>query len=191
MRTLRYLFKSLLCLSQISLRCLTGGSRWYKHAWSYPWPDLPRLWIPFTPTCPTWPDGQQLSDWCDGDEVVKLKFKSSNDFSEARSVVSRPIQWKEGGVLNPECPANATFKMFNDQIQSIQLVSWISPFPLSTNTSMIITDFIFLGSHPKLSDIPQCPESQYSERGTARVMWASCYGLWQVQEHLSCQDDQG
>ncbi|KAJ5510661.1 hypothetical protein N7453_002764 [Penicillium expansum] len=68
----------------------------------------------------------QPSDWCDGDEVVKLEFKSSNDFYEARSVVSRPIQWKEGGVLNPECPANATFKMFNDQIQSIQLLLVVS-----------------------------------------------------------------
>ncbi|CDM38261.1 unnamed protein product [Penicillium roqueforti FM164] len=30
------------------------------------------------------------------------------------------IKWKERGVLNPECAANATFRMFNEQICSIE-----------------------------------------------------------------------
>ncbi|KAJ5788955.1 uncharacterized protein N7518_005966 [Penicillium psychrosexuale] len=30
------------------------------------------------------------------------------------------IKWKERGVLNPECAPNATFRMFNEQIRSIE-----------------------------------------------------------------------
>ncbi|KAJ5404818.1 hypothetical protein N7465_006102 [Penicillium sp. CMV-2018d] len=63
---------------------------------------------------------QQLGDWCDGDEVVKLQFRSCPDFSEPRIDIRLTIKWNEQGVPSAECPANATFRIFNNQIESIE-----------------------------------------------------------------------
>jgi hypothetical protein len=65
---------------------------------------------------------QQLGDWfdVDGDEVVKLQFRAYPDFSEPRIDIRLTIKWNEDGVPSAEGPANATFRIFNNQIESIE-----------------------------------------------------------------------
>ena len=61
-----------------------------------------------------------------GDKWSSLNSSLTSSSRDFWIDVQHAIKWKGGGILNPERPTNATFGLFNDQIQSIKSVLIVS-----------------------------------------------------------------
>ncbi|CAG8228849.1 unnamed protein product [Penicillium salamii] len=64
----------------------------------------------------------QLGVWNDAPESVRLRIELSTKYVEPRIDIGLTIKWHDGRISHAACPATPFFRIFHDQIESMELL---------------------------------------------------------------------